>query len=167
MPGHGAGSRSNDTTMTYSSFFGPELGFGLRLQELAPHANIAIIKHARGGTGIHEDAAGSSGAWEPNYRGGSGLGEDVNQYDHFLATVRNAMSVDDIDGDGERDTLVPAGIVWMQVENDAMYGEAIALEYQADLKRLIDLMRAAFLVDDLPVAIGRISDSGQDADGVV
>ena len=34
----------------------------------------------------------------------------MNQYDHFLATVRHATAVQDIDGDGELDTLVPAGV---------------------------------------------------------
>jgi iduronate 2-sulfatase len=32
---------------------------------------------------------------------------------------------------------------------------------------LVDLIRAAFRVDDLPVVIGQISDSGRDADGKV
>ena len=43
----------------------------------------------------------------------------------------------------------------------------IANLYLSNLKRLMDLLRAAFRVDDLPVVIGRISDSGNDADGKV
>ena len=38
----------------------------------------------------------------------------------------------------------------------------IAQRYQANLKRMMDLIRAALRQDDVPVAIGRISDSGKD-----
>ena len=47
----------------------------------------------------------------------------------------------------------------MQGESDAHYTEHIAKSYQANLKRLMDLIRAAFRTDDLPVVIGKISDS--------
>ncbi|MHC4945993.1 MAG: sialate O-acetylesterase, partial [Planctomycetota bacterium] len=109
-----------------------------------------------------QEAGGPAGCWEPDFQGGEGDGKGINQYDHFLATIRNAMAVDDIDGDGERDTLVPAGIVWMQGESDASNTEEVAKRYEANLKRLMDLIRAALRMDDLPVVIGRISDSGQD-----
>ncbi len=85
----------------------------------------------------------------------------VNQYDHALHAIASATAITDIDGDGEPDRLIPAGIVWMQGESDATT-EANAKDYAADLKHLIDLLRAALRADDLPVAIGRISDSGQD-----
>lgn len=52
------------------------------------------------------------------------------------------------------------GILWMQGESDAMYSVEIAQQYDANLKRLMDLMRASLREDDLPVVIGRISDSG-------
>jgi hypothetical protein len=138
-----------------------------RLKELYPDANIALIKYSRGGTSIDRAAARNFGCWEPDFAGGDGPGQGVNQYDHFLATLRNAMAARDIDGDGEADTLVPAGIVWMQGESDAALDEATAQRYEANLKRLMDLVRAALRVDDLPVAVGRISDSGQDGDGKV
>jgi lysophospholipase L1-like esterase len=70
--------------------------------------------------------------------------------------------VRDIDGDGEDDTLVPRGIVWMQGESDASYSVAIAERYEDHLARLMDLVRAALRVYDLPVVVGRISDSGID-----
>ncbi|HBL11849.1 MAG TPA: hypothetical protein DD379_10650 [Cyanobacteria bacterium UBA11162] len=162
-PGHGTGFRSNDQTNFYSNRFGVELSFAQRLLALEPNSNIAIIKYSRGGTSLDSAAAGKFGSWEPDYNNGNG----INQYDHFLATVKNAMSVDDIDGDGESDVLVPAGIVWMQGESDAAYTLEIAERYEANLKRLMDLLRAAFRTDDLPVVIGQISDSGQDEDGKV
>ena len=55
----------------------------------------------------------------------------------------------------------------MQGESDAFYSREVAQRYASNLKRLMDLIRAAFWVDDLPAAIGRISDSGQDEDGKV
>ncbi len=55
----------------------------------------------------------------------------------------------------------------MQGESDAAITEAVARRYEANLKRLMDLIRAALRVDDLPVVLGRISDSGQEADGKV
>lgn len=164
QPGHGVGFSSDGEMNTYSNRFGVELTFARRLQELDPETPIALIKYSRGGTAIDTAAAGAFGAWDPDFRGDGG----INQYDHFLATLRQAMRVDDINGDGARDVLIPAGILWMQGESDASYTEAIARKYEAHLKRLMDLIRAALRVDDLPVVIGRISDSGRDdEDGLV
>ncbi len=162
-PGHGVGFSSDGTANTYSERFGVELTFARRLTEMDPGAKIALIKYSRGGTSIDAAAAGGAGSWDEDYHDGTG----INQYDHFLATLRNAAAVDDIDGDGTPDLLVPAGIVWMQGESDGARTEAIAQRYEANLARLMDLIRAALRVDDLPVVIGRISDSGQDDDGKV
>lgn len=163
MPGHGVGFSSNGRTNRYSERFGIELSFADRLRELYPDDKIALIKYSRGGSSIDSLAAGEFGSWEPDYRGTTGL----NQYDHFLATVRNAMAAGDIDGDGRDDRLIPGGIVWMQGESDAAYDEAIASRYYSNLKRLMDLVRAALRVDDLPIVIGKISDSWNDTDGKV
>jgi len=162
QPGHGVGFQSDGKTNTYSSRFGLELSFAQRMAELEPEQSIALIKYSRGGTSIDIAAAAQFGCWDPDYRDQNA----VNQYDHFLATLRHALRVRDIDGDGQPDELLPAGILWMQGESDA-HQLHIAQKYEAQLKRLMDLMRAALLTDDLPVVIGRISDSGQDADGKV
>jgi len=162
-PGHGAGFSSDGTINSHSEQFGIELSFAERMRQLDPGANIALIKYSRGGTSIDAEAAGQFGAWDPDDPTGTG----VNQYDHFLATIRLATAVQDIDGDGHPDLLVPSGIVWMQGESDGAYSEAIARRYEANLEQLIDLVRAALRVDDLPAVIGRISDSGQDDDGRV
>jgi hypothetical protein len=162
-PGHGVGFASDGVENSYSERFGIEQTFALRLRELDTEANIAIVKYSRGGTSIDSAAAGQFGSWDPDYAGGEG----VNQYDHFLETVLNAMAQTDIDGDGVPDTLVPVGIIWMQGESDAAYTEEIAQRYQSNLTRLMGLIRTAFGVDDMPVVIGRISDSGQDEDGMV
>ncbi len=161
-PGHGDGHKSDATGNQLSDRVGIEITFATELKKLFPDENIALIKYSKGGTSIHIDAAGEFGCWDPDYSKENG----VNQYDHFLATVSNAYSIDDIDGDGESDELIPAGILWMQGESDGNDKE-VAENYAANLKRLMDLMRAAFLTDDLPLVIGRISDSGNDPDGKV
>lgn len=55
---------------------------------------------------IDSMAAGDFGCWEPDYRGETG----INQYDHYLATVRHAYGVEDINGDGRKDLLIPQGM---------------------------------------------------------
>jgi lysophospholipase L1-like esterase len=125
------------------------------MKELKPGRNIAILKYSRGGTSIAIDAAANFGCWDPDYKKGNG----VNQWDHFLAAVRGATAVGDIDGDGEPDRLIPKGIVWMQGESDAQHTEETAKKYQENLRRLMDLVRAALRADDVPVVIGRISSS--------
>ena len=167
QPGHGVGFKSDGKTNSYSDRFGVALTFARKMKELDPKANIALIKYSRGGTSIDIGAAGGFGCWDPDFKAGEGKGKGINQYDHFLATVRHALAVKDIDGDGEEDTLIPAGIVWMQGESDAAYTEEIAKKYQANLRRLMDLIRAAFRTDDLPVVIGRISDSKKNKGGAV
>lgn len=153
-PGHGIGFRSDGLANVYADRFGCELSLGRRLLERSPGAGVALVKYSREGTSIDPAAAGKWGCWDPDLDG-------INQYDHFLATLRNAFAARDVDGDGAADTLVPAGIVWMQGESDAARGgEETARRYEANLKRLMDLIRAALRVDDLPVVIGRISDSG-------
>ncbi len=156
--GHGYGFHSNGSTNEYSNRFGVELSLANSLQELYPGERIAIIKYSRGGTSIDSLATGVFGCWEPDYQGSTG----INQYDHFLLTVRTAMNTSDINGDGKQDILVPAGIVWMQGEADASFTEEIANRYYFNLKRLMDLIRASFHCDDLPVVIGKISDSWDD-----
>lgn len=156
--GHGTGFSSDGKTNKLSDRFGVELSLALSLSELYPENRIALVKYSRGGSSIDSLAAGRFGCWEPDYRGSTGL----NQYDYFLRTVEQAMSAQDINGDGRKDILVPAGIFWMQGESDASFTEDIAGRYYANLKRLMDLLRAAFRCDDLPVVLGKISDSWRD-----
>ncbi|GAB6166263.1 sialate O-acetylesterase [Thermostilla marina] len=166
-PGHGRGFTSDGNTNRYSDRFGVELSFAEQLRRLRPNEPIALLKCSRGGTSIAPEAAGRYGCWDPDFLDDSVRGKPVyNQYDHFLAALRRATAVRDIDGDGKDDRLIPAGIVWMQGESDATQ-EASAVAYADNLERLIDLFRAALRQDDLPVIIGRISDSGRDADGHV
>jgi hypothetical protein len=161
-PGHGVRFSSDGEVNNLSNRFGVELSFAEKIQELYSGDKIAIIKYSRGGTAIDTVAAGTAGSWDPDFRGKHG----INQYDHFLQTVRNAYGSIDIDGNGKVDKLIPCGILWMQGEADAEKEET-AHRYHKNLKRLMDLIRAVFRVDDLPVVIGKISDSWNNEEGKV
>lgn len=161
QPGLGTGFKTDGVTNSLSDRFGPELFFGQVMAERSRDANIAIVKYALGGSGLAQGVG--YGNWHPDFSEGAGL----NQYDHALETLRNALAHADIDGDGVADRLVPSGIVWMQGEADAFDSQAAADDYRANLERLMGLLRAALRVDDLPLVIGRITDSGMSEDGSV
>lgn len=162
-PGHGADFTSDGKTNTYGSLFGVELTFALGLQSLHPDRKIALIKYSRGGTSISSESdvalMDGAGCWASTDANPAVSGKEHNQFDHFLTTLQNAFADRDVDGDGKLDTLIPAGIVWMQGESDAGTTD-VANDYLSNLTNLVNLMRAALRVDDLPIVIGRISDSG-------
>lgn len=161
QPGHGTGFVSDGKNNTLSDRFGVELSFVQKLQEEYPNQKIAIIKYARNGSAIDSSGNNFYGSWEPDFR------RVKNQYDYFLKTVQAAMAVKDINGDGVEDVLVPSGILWMQGESDADKTEQIANHYYDNLKRLMQLIRAAFRNNDLPIVIGKISDSGDNELGKI
>lgn len=161
QPGFGTGFSSDGEANNLSDRFGPELYFGHTMVALAPGSKIAIVKYALGGSGLAEGVG--YGNWHPDFADGNG----INQYDNALTTLRNALSQSDIDGDGTADRLLPAGIVWMQGEADAFHSQAAADDYRQNIERLMDLLRVALGVEDLPVAVGKITDSGMADDGSV
>jgi hypothetical protein len=160
--GHGVGFSSDGIQNKLSNRFGVELSFAKKMQALYPKDKIAIIKYSKGATSIDAVTSRKSSCWEPDYKSETG----INQYDNFLKTLRLALKVKDINADGKEDYLLPSGIVWMQGEADA-HDEDVALRYGANLKRLMDLIRASFRSADLPVVLGKISDSGKNAEGKV
>ncbi|TLX78125.1 sialate O-acetylesterase [Labilibacter sediminis] len=162
-PGHGTGFKSDGITNQLSERFGVELSFASLLRQLYPNDKIAIIKYSRGGTSIDSVSARRFGCWDVDYNRGNGL----NQYDHFLTTIKNAFSYNDINKNGIDDCLIPQGIIWMQGESDADFTEEVAMRYGYNLKRLMSLLRASLLNNDLPIVLGKISDSGDDIDGRV
>ena len=160
-PGHGRNFRSDGSKHTYSDRFGLELTLARSLQQQYPDAHIALIKYSRGGTSIDSSAKSQKrfGAWDPEWRGGKGEGSGINQYDHFKATLKNALADGDLDNDGEPDTLVPSGIFWMQGESDAE-SEEVARRYKSNLSGLMNLIRKDLGGPDgtkTPVVIGRIT----------
>ncbi len=158
-PGFGLGFQTNGSESWPSNRFGAELTFGHRIAELNPQSKIAIVKYSRGGTPLYLHAQGY-GTWSPEFEGD-------NQYDFALRAIRESLAWTDIDGDGVQDRLTPAGIIWMQGEADAFDSAVAADAYEANLRRMMDLFRAALGHDDLPVVIGQITDSGQAEDGTV
>lgn len=165
-PGHGMGFSSDGVTSTHATKFGPELTFGRELHRLLPGTNIALIKYAQGGSSLSCAYPTIFGCWDAEYDSGGGQWPDINQFDHLVATINNALSSDDIDSDGESDILIPKGIVWMQGESDAGTAEDVALAYRQNLQRFMASLRATVQETTLPAVIGLISDSGQDADGI-
>lgn len=159
-PGHGVTFSSDGKSNALGSRFGAEITFATRLRADDSSRPIAIIKYSRGGSSLARDISGDYGDWDPDYPAD-------NQYDYALRTIATASAARDIDGDGEDDVLVPRGIVWMQGESDALSDLESANAYEANLERLMELLRAALRSDDLPVIIGKITDSGRDDDGLL
>jgi hypothetical protein len=160
QPGHGVGFSADSVSNTYSDRFGVELSFASKLQQLYPNSKIAIIKYSRGGTSL-DSLASYGGSWDPDFSG-------INQYDHFLSTLKNASKTKDINNDGIEDVLIPEGIIWMQGESDAAFiDERVAKKYFFHLDRMMKLQRASFQNNKLPIVIGKISDSYSDNNGKV
>ena len=152
-PGFGRLFGSNGKQNRLSGYFGPELSFAREMKRLNPDQNIAIIKYARSGASIMP-GAGNGGNFHPDYRGQNGL----NQYDFAIRTITGALAAQDIDGDGRKDVLIPAGIAWMQGEGDAQAPEPAAA-YYLNLDHLIHHLRHALGDPTLPIVIGKITDS--------
>lgn len=160
-PGFAREYGSNGKRNRLSKYFGPELSFARELQRLEPDREIAIVKYARSGSTL---AVGAShgGNWQPDYLGGNGL----NQFDFAMNTLERAFATDDIDGDGLRDTLRPAGIVWMQGEGDAE-NESSAEAYLENLTYLMYQFRRRLNAPGLAIVIGKITDSGMNETGTM
>ncbi|MCB1208413.1 MAG: hypothetical protein KDK97_03745 [Verrucomicrobiales bacterium] len=117
--------------------FGPELGFGNRLQELLPDPKTALIKHAHSGTDLHTQ-------WAPGAPGGP-------QYQAFVATVDAGL-------EGLRDLgYAPKlrGMIWQQGEADSK-DQTTAAAYGANLAAFIRSVRERFAAPDLRFVYGHV-----------
>ncbi len=83
--------------------FGPELGFGNRMQELCPTRKLAIIKHAYSGTNLHTQ-------WAPGKDAA-----DRGHFTQFVATVEAGLQ--GLREQGYTPTI--RGMLWQQGESDA------------------------------------------------
>lgn len=103
--------------------FGPEVLFGRTIADSLPNDNIAIIKHAQGGTKLATD-------WFPYPPG--------QEFIEFNATVTTALAALSAAGN----TYEVAGLLWMQGESDSTSDYANA--YQANLTNLIAQVRSRY-----------------------
>jgi hypothetical protein len=160
-PGHGFGVEADSRGVRLSNLFGPELSFGHSLASELPDTRIALVKYALGGSALAPGVG--LGGWHPTDKNG----HRRNQFDHAMKTLRNALADEDIDGDGVRDLLIPAGIIWMHGESDANSNLETARRYRENLEQLVQALRTTLGKDTLPVVIGKITDSKMADDGMV
>ena len=122
--------------------FGPEFGLARALKNEHGLGDLAIIKHARGGTNLFDD-------WAP---GGS-------MYAPFISTVTTALN--SITARGDMFNVI--GLAWHQGERDSVEGRSEE-QYRADLHAFLARVRqdlhAAFPaagMENLRIAIGEVS----------
>jgi len=133
-PGAGYGSNAplNDIE------FGPELSFGYRMATTYPNRNIAIIKHARGGTHLY-------GQW-------SATGPRYSELKTFVARATTELT-------DNGDTYTMRGFLWQQGEADAT-NSTRAATYSANLTNLFSRVRTDFFGgQELPCTLGGLSNN--------
>jgi arabinan endo-1,5-alpha-L-arabinosidase len=138
--------------------FGPELGFGNRIQELSPNHTIALIKHAHSGTNLYAQ-------WNPGASPADTAGQGP-QFRIFVQTVEQGLQ-------GLRDqgyTPILRGMIWQQGENDAFSGnvatanataisaflQANSVTYGAHLAHFIQRVREQFNAPNLLFVYGYV-----------
>jgi hypothetical protein len=124
--------------------FGPELGFGNRLQELEPARRIALIKHAHSGTNLFAQ-------WAP----GADAGDQAHwgqQFAILVETVNAGLAALRTQGYAP----VVRGMLWQQGESDADKDDANAANYGKNLAALIARIREQFRAPDLVFVYGYV-----------
>ena len=122
--------------------FGPEFGFGNRLQELFPLRKIAIIKHAYSGTNLHAQWSPGKDAADREHWG--------PQFQTFVATVEAGLK--GLRGQGYEPTV--CGMLWQQGESDAN-GQP-AEDYGRNLTHFIARVREQFQSPEMLFVYGYV-----------
>jgi hypothetical protein len=122
--------------------FGPELGFGNRMQALCPTRQLAIIKHAYSGTNLHTQWAPGKDAADREHWG--------PQFAQFVATVEAGMQ--GLRTQGYTPTI--QGMLWQQGESDATGKPAD--DYAANLSHFIQRVREQFGVPQMRFVYGYV-----------
>ena len=122
--------------------FGPELGFGNRMQDLQTQRRVAIIKHAFSGTNLYHDWAPGKDAADIEHFG--------PQFKTFVDTVNAGMKA--LADQGYHAAI--RGMLWQQGEGDAD-GQP-ADDYGANLARFIARVREQFGVPDMVFVYGYV-----------
>ena len=153
-PGHGVDFSSTNKSCKLSNRFGVELSFAQKIKKYYPKDIILIVKYSKSGTSIDGKAAREFGSWDTNLI----LKKRINQYNHCLKTIENALHSANFSKNFKKEEIIFSGILWMQGESDSLEKD-IAEKYYKNLKRLMKLIRVAFKTDNLPIVLGKISDS--------
>ena len=114
---------------------GPELSFGRTVADALPAQNLALVKHATGGTALWFEWAAPTGG----------------EYISFVNTVNASLSA--LTDAGHTYTI--QGMLWTQGESDGT-SESTSTNYERRLNNLIANVRSTF-GDDLPFFISRLS----------
>ena len=141
--------------------FGPELGFSMKLKELIPEENIALIKFAEGGTGIARSSDYSDYIPALNGFNDKGInwhppvnGTEAGQlYSGLFENIRNALS--SLERSGIKYEI--KGFIWMQGEHEAGISKKMAGDYEKILSSFIQSVRKDLGIPDLPFIIGEIN----------
>jgi hypothetical protein len=142
--------------------FGPEVGFAAALHERRPERRIAIIKYARGGTGIARSA--DYGDIIPELGGFNDAGIHWNPgtdgkkpgmlYTGLIDTVRAATQAL-----VERKIRhVLAGLLWVQGEHEGGISPTMAADYGRLLGEFVAAVRKDLRRDELPAFIVEINE---------
>jgi hypothetical protein len=133
---------SSNWTTGWGTYFGPEVTFGRTLADASDGTQIALIKHAVGGTALSDFWYPGESAEDPSRGAG---------YTQFTDTVTAALS------DLEALELTPeiAGMIWMQGESDA-FDVASAEAYQSRMTAFIRRVREDVATPSLPFSMGLI-----------
>ncbi|MDD2598281.1 MAG: sialate O-acetylesterase [Kiritimatiellae bacterium] len=131
--------------------FGPELSFAYCMAEMLPKQNIALIKHAKGGTKLTtEPLHYEVTSWHP----GASASDSASfgaEFAAFIHTVTNALAAMRAQGD----TPVLSGVLWVQGEADST-SIAAAAAYEQNITRLVARVREQFSAPNLPFVCARI-----------
>jgi len=138
--------------------FGPEIGFGNRIQELSPNHTIALIKHAHSGTNLYQQWAPGANAADTKNQG--------PQFVIFVQTVEAGLKA--LREQGYAPTI--RGMIWQQGENDAFSGnitadnaavianftQKISAQYGQNLAHFIQRVREQFHSPDMLFVYGYV-----------
>jgi hypothetical protein len=122
--------------------FGPELGFGNRIQQRMPGRKIALIKHAFSGTNLYAQWHPGSDADDRSHWG--------PQFKTFVETVDGGLAA--LRRQGYEPTI--RGMLWQQGESDAE--KKVADAYGANLSHLIARVRQQFHCPEMLFVYGQV-----------
>lgn len=134
-----------------TNLFGVELGAGFRLRDFMGRTDLALIKHARGGTKLTPNPISyETGSWYP----GANAADTANwgqEFTNFVQTVNSGLSA--LESQGYTPQIV--GMLWVQGEADATNAQAGA-DYEKNLTLMISRVREQFKVPAMPFVYAQV-----------